>query len=178
MDEPARAALLRIARAAFDAAITGRPAPARDPGPDVEASGVFVTIHCRGELCGCLGSLDLTEPPGVEVARLASVVGLEDRRFAPVRPDEIPRVHIELSVLTPPEPVADVRSIEPGRHGLIAEAGGRRGLLLPQVATEQGWDRETFIAQTCRKAGLAPDAWRHGARLWTFEAEVFGEPRI
>ncbi|MGE3275294.1 MAG: AmmeMemoRadiSam system protein A [Vicinamibacterales bacterium] len=175
LDPEIRQRLLAIARAAFLHATTGAPLPPLD-GVDAEASGVFVTIHCDGDLRGCLGSLDLAEPLGQEVARLSAAVGREDRRFAPIRPDEAARTHIELSVLTPPEPVEDVASIEVGRDGLIAEFGARRGLLLPQVATEHGWDRETFVAHTCLKAGLRRDAWLFGARLWRFEAEVFAEP--
>ena len=84
-------------------------------------------------------------------------------------------IDIEISVLTPEREVRSITEIEIGRHGLIVEQGRRRGLLLPQVATEQGWDRETFVEHTCRKATLASDAWLHGARLFVFEAQVFGE---
>jgi uncharacterized protein (TIGR00296 family) len=92
-----------------------------------------------------------------------------------VRPEELQDIRLEISVLTPEREVRAVSEIEVGRHGLIVEKGARRGLLLPQVATEHGWDRDTFVAQTCLKAGLAEDAWRHGARMFVFEAQVFGE---
>lgn len=174
--ETTRADLLAIARAAFEQALTGRAMP-HHGAVDVEASGVFVTIHMAGELRGCLGTLELQESLGMEVARLAAVVGREDRRFEPIRTEEVTHTHIELSVLTPPEPLDTVEAIEVGRHGLIAEFSGRRGLLLPQVATEHDWDAATFVEYTCLKAGLRRDAWRYGARLWRFEAEVFGEPQ-
>jgi uncharacterized protein (TIGR00296 family) len=89
--------------------------------------------------------------------------------------EDLAEVVLEISVLGPAEPLADPAEVEVGRHGLIVEQGTHRGLLLPQVPTEWGWDRETFVSQTCVKAGLAPDAWRTGATLFTFEAEVFGE---
>ena len=90
---------------------------------------------------------------------------------------ELPELDIEISLLGPLEPIAGPDDYEIGRHGLVVEMGDRRGLLLPQVATEWGWDRETFLAQTCHKAGLRRNAWRHGAKMWRFEAEVFGERR-
>jgi AmmeMemoRadiSam system protein A len=98
-----------------------------------------------------------------------------DPRFEPVSPPELDEIEIEISVLTPEREVRSITEIELGRHGLIVEQGRRRGLLLPQVATEQGWDRETFVAHTCQKATLTSDAWMHGARLFVFEAQVFGE---
>ena len=98
-----------------------------------------------------------------------------DPRFEPVAAVELHEIDIEISVLTPEREVRSITEIELGRHGLIVEQGHRRGLLLPQVAAEQGWDRETFASHTCRKAALAPDAWLRGARLFVFEAQVFSE---
>ena len=98
-----------------------------------------------------------------------------DPRFDPVQARELPDITLEVSVLTPEREIASIDEIEIGRHGLIIEQGSRRGLLLPQVPTEHGWDRATFVAQTCLKAGLSPDAWRRGARMFVFEAQVFGE---
>jgi AmmeMemoRadiSam system protein A len=138
--------------------------------------GVFVTIHHAGELRGCLGRTDADMGIADVVAHLAAVVSDSDPRFPSVRPDELPRISLEISVLTPEREVIDTQQIEMGRHGLIVEHGGHRGLLLPQVAVEHGWDRETFLAHTCVKAGLSADAWRWGARVYMFEAEVFGEP--
>jgi uncharacterized protein len=109
------------------------------------------------------------------VADLAAAVAHADRRFAPLCGDELSALDIEISVLTPELDVEDLARIQVGRHGLIVEHRGRRGLLLPQVAVEHGWDRETFLAHTCRKAGLSVDAWQTGARILSFEAQVFSE---
>jgi uncharacterized protein len=142
-----------------------------------EASGVFVTIKRRGELRGCLGTLQCGRGLAKEVARCAADAASEDPRFQPVRADELPELSVEVSVLGPLEPIdpTDQAAIVIGRHGLVAEQGPRRGLLLPQVATEWGWTVEQFLRQTCVKAGLPGDAWQHGARIDRFEAEVFGE---
>jgi uncharacterized protein (TIGR00296 family) len=94
-----------------------------------------------------------------------------------VTPGELADIDIELSILGPLESISAVEQIEIGRHGLLVELGWHRGLLLPQVATEWKWTRETFVAQTCHKAGLPPDAWKKGAQIWRFDAEVFGEAR-
>jgi uncharacterized protein (TIGR00296 family) len=98
-----------------------------------------------------------------------------DPRFPAVAASELDELHIELSILGPLERISGVDQVEIGRHGLVVEHGWRRGLLLPQVATDWELDAETFVAQTCHKAGLAPDAWKEEATLWRFEAEVFGE---
>ena len=138
--------------------------------------GVFVTIHRRGELRGCIGHLEPDDSLSRIVARCAVAACSDDPRFPAVTPDELPQIQIELSVLGPLEPAAGPSDVEVGRHGLVIEMGRLRGLLLPQVATEWHWDAATFLAQTCRKAGLPADSWRHGATVWRFEAEVFGEP--
>ena len=132
-----------------------------------------MTIRSRGELRGCLGRLQTSDRLWVMVADLAASVADSDPRFEPVALTELPDIEIEVSVLGPERPVLSIDEIEPGRHGLIVELGVHRGLLLPQVAVEQGWDRETFVSQTCRKAALPPDAWRQGARVFMFEALVF-----
>jgi AmmeMemoRadiSam system protein A len=109
------------------------------------------------------------------VESCAASAALSDPRFPPVSATDFPQIAVEISVLGPIEPVADIAEIEIGRHGLIAQLGTRRGLLLPQVAEEWKWDREMFAGQTCLKAGLPANAWRSGAQLFKFEAEVFGE---
>jgi uncharacterized protein (TIGR00296 family) len=93
-----------------------------------------------------------------------------------VGPAELPGLELEISLLGPLEPLPSPDAIDIGRHGLVVEHGSRRGLLLPQVAAERNWDRETFLAQTCHKAGLPDDAWKKGARVFRFDAEVFSEP--
>jgi AmmeMemoRadiSam system protein A len=109
------------------------------------------------------------------VVHLAAAVADSDPRFAPLDVIELSALDIEISVLTTARDIVSIAEIEVGRHGLIVERGYRRGLLLPQVATEHGWDAEQFVEHTCVKAGLARDAWRHGARISVFEAQVFGE---
>jgi AmmeMemoRadiSam system protein A len=173
-----RQRLLALARRCLEARVRREPPPPVDRGGGLDAPiGVFVTIHTAGQLRGCLGRLEHDRTIADNVAHLAAVVSDSDPRFLPLRPGELAITDIEISALTPEIEVLDVREIEVGRHGLIVEQRHRRGLLLPQVATEHGWDRDTFLDQTCVKAGLPPDAWRHGARVFKFEALVFGESR-
>ena len=108
------------------------------------------------------------------VADTARAAAFEDMRFHPVTLPEASDLEIELSILSPPQPISP-EAIEIGRHGLLITMAGRRGLLLPQVPTEHNWDRATFLDQTCRKAGLPPDAWQHGATIEAFTAEIFGD---
>jgi len=168
--------LLQLARRALEARVRREPPPPPDRGGNLDAPmGAFVSIHHHGDLRGCLGRLETDRPIAENVVHLAAVVSDSDPRFAPLGASELPHVDIEISALTPEREITDVNEIEVGRHGLIIEQGHRRGLLLPQVATEHGWDRETFLDHTCLKAGLAADAWRTGARIFVFEAQVFGE---
>jgi AmmeMemoRadiSam system protein A len=168
--------LLDIARDAVRAGVTGRAPdlPSIDGFPD--ATGAFVTLKKHGELRGCIGTLECRRSLAEEIARVAVSAALEDPRFSPVRPSELDDLDVEVSVLGPLEPIdpADPSAIEIGRHGLVVEHGARRGLLLPQVATEWNMDRESFLAHTCAKAGLAVDCWRKGAKVYRFAAEVFG----
>ena len=175
----ARADLLALARGTLDAHFRGSP-PARLASDRAETfgepRGLFVSLHKGGELRGCIGTL----APSGDLTRVVSEFALraafEDPRFAPLAEEELPDCRIEISVLTAPEPVASPEQIEIGRHGLILELGPRRGLLLPQVATEWGFDAERFLDEVSRKAGLPPGAWRRPeAKLWTFQAEVFSE---
>lgn len=187
--EPERALLLRLARTAIEAHVTGvsqqSPVASRQPPVGSQQSladalagrraGVFVTIHHAGELRGCIGHLEADQPLSVSVARCAVAACSEDPRFPAVAASELPEIQVEISVLGPMEPAAGPADVEIGRHGVLIEMGRQRGLLLPQVATERNWDAAAFLSQTCRKAGLAPDKWRHGAKVWRFEADVFGE---
>jgi AmmeMemoRadiSam system protein A len=174
--EPERALLLRIARDAIDAHVCRRPAAAADPGALADRrAGVFVTIYHAGELRGCIGHIEADQPLPASVARCAVAACSEDPRFPAVSASELRQLQLEISVLGPMEPVAGPADVEIGRHGLLIEMGRQRGLLLPQVATEREWDAATFLSQTCRKAGLAPDSWRHGADVWRFQADVFGD---
>jgi len=175
--EDQQRALVEIARRAVQASVTGAGAekPAAMELPP--ATGAFVTLKKHGELRGCIGTLECRAPLPEEVARVAVSAAREDPRFEPVRASELNDLDVEVSVLGPLEPIDpfDRDAIEIGRHGLVVEQGSRRGLLLPQVATEWGWDRETFLSQTCVKAGLPQDCWRSGAKVYRFAADVFGE---
>jgi AmmeMemoRadiSam system protein A len=168
--------LLTLARRALEARVRREPPPPSEvEGVLGKPCGAFVTIHCHGELRGCLGRIEAQTPLAETVLHLAASVADSDPRFEPVALLELSEIAIEISVLTPEHEVRSITEIELGRHGVIIEQGHRRGLLLPQVAGEYGWDRETFVSHTCRKAALAPDAWRQGARMFVFEAQVFGE---
>jgi AmmeMemoRadiSam system protein A len=175
-----RQLLLRLSREAIAAHIGSRAAigPAI-PRPSSAAlarpGGAFVTLRKRGDLRGCIGHIDPTEPIGVVVARCAVAACSTDPRFPSVAADELDEIDIEISLLGPLEPIAGPQDISVGRHGLVVERGRQRGLLLPQVAIEWHWDAEAFLAHTCQKARLPRDAWKQGARVWRFEAEVFGE---
>lgn len=171
-------ALIELARGAVVESVTGRrPAAAGLPADLPEATGAFVTLKHRGELRGCIGTLQCRTTLAEEIVRVAIGAAREDPRFAPVSSAELADLTVEVSVLGPLERIDpnDPAAIDIGRHGLVVEQGYRRGLLLPQVAPEWGWDRETFLSQTCRKAGLPPDAWRRGAIVHRFEAIVFGD---
>ena len=170
-----RRRLVDLARTALVARVRGEHPPEIPADLQVEACGAFVTVYCQGELRGCLGTLDAREPLAEAIARLGGDVATHDHRFEPLHDHELPAVVLDVSILTAPEPVFDPLDITVGRDGLIVEQGSRRGLLLPQVATEHGWDRETFLAHTCVKAGLPADAWRRGAKVLRFQAEVFGK---
>jgi AmmeMemoRadiSam system protein A len=141
--------------------------------------GAFVTLHEAGRLRGCIGYIRAVKPLRQTVAEMAVQAALHDPRFPAVTAAEIPDLDIEISVLSPLEGVDDVSSIEVGRHGLIIQDARHSGLLLPQVATEQGWDRDTFLDHTCLKAGLEPGAWRRDdVTILRFTAEVFGEKSL
>jgi AmmeMemoRadiSam system protein A len=180
LSQDQRQQLLQIARKSIEAGLNGRRAELDVVALDEDLkrpSGAFVSLHSPGgDLRGCIGSIGAVAPLCDAVAENARNAAFRDPRFYPVRSEELARLHIEISVMSPIEPVEDVSQIEVGRDGLIISRGGRAGLLLPQVASERGWDRETFLAQTCAKAGLSADAWRApGCRIEKFSAEVFGE---
>lgn len=171
-----RKLLLDLARAAIAAHVTGAPLPAPPlDGVLARRGGAFVTIHNHGDLRGCIGHVDANDPLGRVVPQCAVAACSSDPRFPAITAAELPHIDLELSLLGPLEAVSIVDEIEVGRHGLVVEQGWRRGLLLPQVATEWNWDRDTFLSHTCRKAGLPMDAWKKGATIWRFEAEVFAE---
>ena len=191
LTEDSKRSLLRRARAAIALAI-GAPAPVapsasasaaaaatvdKPNAPDAPGfrAGAFVTLHLNGELRGCIGYPEDDLPLIDVVDRCAVSAAISDPRFPALALDEWSEVDIEISVLGPIERVSDISEVVVGRHGLIVELGHRRGLLLPQVASERNWSAAEFASQTSAKAGLPRDAWRTGASLYKFEAEVFGE---
>jgi AmmeMemoRadiSam system protein A len=178
LGEDERRALLHLARGAIVARLENLSPPdwPRDLPRLVRPQAAFVTLRTGSELRGCIGSLDPHAALADNVIRCAAAAATEDSRFAPLEASEAAGLRIEISVLGPLAKVrAPLEEIVPGRHGLVIASGSRRGLLLPQVAAEQGWDARTFLGETCRKAGLPPDAWERGATVQAFEAEVFGE---
>ncbi len=173
-----RRLLLALARDAVESEVRGAPPRLSIPtdGPLSAPGAAFVTLHSHGSLRGCIGTFDRSRSLAQTVREVAMSAAVDDPRFPRVHEDELASLSLDVSILTPPGP-ATSGEVEVGRHGLQIAARGRRGVLLPQVATEHGWDRERFLSETCRKAGLPPDAWRDPTtRIETFEAEVFGEP--
>ena|SRR5690349_21396566 len=197
LTEEEKGTLLRLARQSIEARLTRQspPVPMSEAGaialtPRLMAhSGAFVTLNTgSGDLRGCVGQPTPEQPLYLAVIDSAASAALDDPRFESVTKDELPSLRIEISVLSPPVPLSALgvpadasprqiaAAVEPGRHGLLISKGHRRGLLLPQVATEYGWSAERFLTETCRKAGLEPDAWRHGAGIQVFTAEIIDEP--
>jgi len=182
LSEQERTELLRIARQTVTAFLNGQEPPKVDPEKLPQAlrtdGGCFVTLENHGRLRGCIGNMTASGPLYEAVIHNA-ISACQDRRFVnnPVTAKELDDLYIEISYLTPMRKVENPDEIVVGRHGLLISLLGQRGVLLPQVAYERGWTREEFLAQTCRKAGLPLDAWKRAlAQIYSFEAEVFGEP--
>lgn len=170
--------LLSLARDTIGQAVTGGKGPVCEEITPVLAGkrGAFVTLRKHGELRGCIGYIVALRPLVETVREMAVSAAFHDPRFSPVKAGELSDIDIEISVLSPVCRLDDPMKVEVGLDGLIVRRDRRQGLLLPQVAVEHGWDRETFLAQTCRKAGLPPDAWKlDGTEIDVFRAEVFGE---
>ena len=177
LSEEERKNLLQLARRAVADAVARLALPDSIPHHGIfgERRGVFVTLHVHGALRGCIGTTEGDEPLSEAIVRCAASAALHDQRFAPVRADELDALEIEISLLSALAPIRP-EEIELGRHGLVISRGGRRGLLLPQVAAEHGWTREQFLAETSRKAGLPRDAWQSPATLIQgFTCEVLAE---
>ncbi len=170
--------LLAIARYSIIEAVTGKKQPeVKITGERLkENCGAFVTIKEHGQLRGCIGYIIAVKPLYETVKDVAASAAINDYRFRPVSGDELDKLKLEISVLTPLKRIKEIDEIELGRDGLYMKRGVNSGLLLPQVATEYGWDRKAFLEQTCRKAGLAIDAWKDkSTEIYIFSAEVFDE---
>ena len=178
-----RSWLLACARRALEAAGRGEDmAPAQLP-PTLSDSdrcelerrlAAFVSLHKHGALRCCVGHTGFDIPLHQVVPEMAQAAARDDTRFAPVSSDEVPDIQLEISVLSPFFPIRP-DEVVPGTHGLMVRQGPLRGLLLPQVATLYQWDSDRFLRETCRKAGLSPDAWKHGATLEAFTTEIIAE---
>jgi len=170
-----RNTLLQLAHEAILSALEGREIPLDPPTLHfAEPRGAFTSLYLNGQLRGCVGYVLPTSSVYRAVAETARAAAFEDTRFYPVTIAEAPHLQIELSILSPPQPIT-AEAVEVGRHGLLISTSFRRGLLLPQVPIEHHWDRTAFLEQTCRKAGLPIDAWQKGATIEAFTAEIFGE---
>ena len=137
--------------------------------------GAFVTLKVRDQLRGCIGYPIPFKPLDETIIDVAISAATKDFRFSPLNQKELHETKIEISVLSPAEPIEDISEIEVGKHGIIITKGLNRGLLLPQVPLEWGWDRETFLRHGCMKAGIEEDAWKKGAQIEIFSAQVFSE---
>ena len=173
--------LLTLARGVIDAQCRGKQYQASpSPSPIMkEPRGAFVTLHKDGRLRGCIGYIEAIKPLATTIAEMAGAAAFNDRRFSPVKAEEVPLLRLEISVLSPLFEITDPSTIVVGKYGLIITQGMNRGLLLPQVATEWKWDRETFLDQTCVKAGLPEGCWKeHGTKIEGFTADVFSEEEL
>jgi len=171
-----KALLHRIARESIEARLLNRKAPTLDelPASLRENRGAFVTLNKHGQLRGCIGRLAPDRPIGEVVSEMALAAAFQDPRFRPLSAGELKDIEIEISVLTPFKRIAGIDEIQVGKHGIMMKNAGSSGLLLPQVATDHGWDRNTFLEQTCQKAGLPKDAWKDKkTEIYIFSADVF-----
>ena len=169
--------MLELARKAIVEAVSHHNLPSIIPREGIfsERRGVFVTLHVRGHLQGCIGVTEPSEPLGEAVVRCAVSAALEDPRFSPLKETQLGEMAIEISLLSPLEPIAP-ENIEIGRHGLLMINHAQRGLLLPQVAIEHRLTREQFLEETCRKAGLRREAWKDPeTQIFGFTCEAFSE---
>ena len=173
--------LLQLAEDIIDACVRKKPIPEPQNIPAIckEKRGAFVTITKHGQLRGCIGYILPVYPLYETVIEVARSAALKDPRFNPVKPSELKDLKVEVSVLTVPYRIDDPSVIEVGKHGIIIKRGFYQGLLLPQVATEYGWDRETFLEHTCLKAGLPNDAYKQSdTKIWSYEVIRFQESEI
>jgi AmmeMemoRadiSam system protein A len=174
-----RIALLRIARTAIECATAGRKFPNSAQTLAkvmLEKRGAFVSLHVNDELRGCIGYVTAVKPLWQTIMEMAEAAAMRDPRFRPVHCEEMEKLEIQISVLSPMRLISDYEEIVIGEHGLLIEKEYNNGLLLPQVATEYNWDRIAFLEHTCFKAGLPKSAWKDpGTKIFIFSAEIFSE---
>lgn len=172
-----QAFLLRLARQAITEFLrTGKTLrPTKEDSVLQEKRGAFVTLKAEDQLRGCIGYPLPIKPLEETVIEMAVAAATQDYRFQPLTLEELPETQIEISVLTLPQPVKDIKKIEVGKHGIIVKKGFHKGLLLPQVPLEWDWDLETYLRHGCQKAGLDEDEWKKGAQIEIFSAQVFSE---
>jgi AmmeMemoRadiSam system protein A len=176
LSEQDKTRLHEIARQSIATGLAGqRPAPLKDlSGVLKEPRGAFVTLHLHGSLRGCIGLIEAIKPLGETIQEMAYAAAFGDPRFPPLTVREFPDIALEISVLSPLQQTKSIDEIQVGVHGLYIRKGSYRGLLLPQVATEYKWDRETFLQQTCHKAGLPAMAWKDPqTEIFLFSADIF-----
>jgi len=175
-------ALLALARTTIRNALEnkeGTEQPLAKAAAGDRECGAFVSLHIRGMLRGCIGTFTANQPLSETIKEMALAAAFRDPRFPPLTIDELPELEIEISVLCPLTPVSDIEEIEIGRHGVQITRGMARGVLLPQVATQQRWDRETFLRHCCLKACLPVDSWRDKkTKLEKFTAQIFGDAEL
>jgi len=181
LDQDQKKYLLRLARTSLEASVGDGSSPdalsaSKAPQWSLVPAAAFVTLKESGDLRGCIGCMIAQDGLFQTVVKMARAAALEDPRFTPLSAAELPAISVEISVLTPMVPIGDIDEIEVGRHGVHCSLGYRSAVFLPQVPLEWGWDRDTYVSQLLRKAGL-PDSARHDprTRFSVFEAIVFGE---
>jgi uncharacterized protein len=170
--------LLKLARARIEREFNSSIELPSKPNDELydRTLGAFVTLHRHGQLRGCIGYIEGVAPLYDTIVQMAEAAAFRDHRFPPVSQADMETIDIEISVLTPLKTISDPKTVEVGKHGLHITRGHYHGVLLPQVATEQGWDRQTFLEHTCLKAGLPRTAYQEAdVTLSVFSAIVFGE---
>ncbi|MFQ5707649.1 MAG: AmmeMemoRadiSam system protein A [bacterium] len=170
--------ILDFARKSIEAKIRGADPPRFEADySNLKAQrGAFVTLYNRGNLRGCIGTISSTKPLYETIQEVAQAAAFQDPRFQPLSESELSKISIEISVLTPLKKIKNFKRIKIGRHGIFVKSGEAHGLLLPQVAVNNHWDRKTFLQHTCIKAGLPKDAWqKDDTEIMIFGAQVFEE---
>ena len=181
LSEDDKETLMNIARTTIEHRVKGEALTEFEVDSPIlkENRGAFVTIHKQGRLRGCIGYIQAIKPLYVTIQEMAEAAALNDHRFPPVSPEELDALDLEISVLTPLQEIKDVDEIEVGKHGIVLKKGYHQGVFLPQVATEQGWDRTTFLNEICFKAGIHDkNCWKdEDAEIFIYSAEVFKEKK-